>query len=98
MPLQSMNWVAAVAVTAALLFTGCAGTAHVEKDEAVDFSKYQTYAWVDKPGQKETKNARGNELTEANIRNSVNEQLQKLGWKEVNKHPDVMLNYELLVE
>ncbi|MEO7308141.1 MAG: DUF4136 domain-containing protein [Ferruginibacter sp.] len=98
MSLRSISWVAAIAVTAALLFTGCAGTAHVEQDNAVDFSKYQTYAWVDKPEEKEAKNARRNELTEANIRNSVNEQLQKIGWKEVNKNPDVMVNYELLVE
>ena len=49
---KSINWVAAVAVTAALLFTGCAGTAHIEKDNAVDFSKYKTYAWVDKEEEK----------------------------------------------
>jgi len=94
----SINWVAAVAVTAALLFTGCAGTAHIEKDSAVDFSKFKTYAWVDKEEEKGTLKARRNELTEANIRNSVNEQLQKIGWKEVNKNPDIMVNYELLVE
>ena len=98
MTLKSFNWVAAVAVTAALLFTGCAGTAHIEKDNAVDFSKYKTYAWVDKEEEKGTKNAGKNALTEANMRNSVNEQLQKIGWTEVNKNPDIMVNYELLVE
>ena len=95
---KSMNWVAAVAVTAALLFTGCSGTAHIEKDNAVDFSKYKTYAWVEKDEEKETKKVRRNELTEANMRNAVNEQLQKIGWREVNKNPDIMVNYELLVE
>ena len=95
---KSINWVAAVAVTAALLFTGCAGTAHIEKDKSADFSKYQTFAWVEKPEEKETPKARRNELTEANIRNSVNEQLQKVGWKEVSTNPDIMVNYELLVE
>ena len=95
---KSINWVAAVAVTAALLFTGCAGTAHIEKDKSADFSKYQTFAWVEKPEEKETPKARRNELTEANMRNSVNEQLQKVGWKEVSTNPDIMVNYELLVE
>ena len=96
MTLKSFKWVAAVAVIA--LVAGCSGTAHIEKDKSVDFSKYKTYAWVEKPEEKETKKARRNELTEANMRNSVNQQLQKIGWIEVNKNPDIMVNYELLVE
>ena len=98
MSLRSFGWVSAIAVTAIVLFTGCAGTAHIEKDQSADFSKYKTYAWVEKTEQKEEKKARRSELAEANIRNSVNQQLQKHGWREVNSNPDVMVNYELLVE
>jgi len=97
MKIRLMIWVSAVAISAALL-TGCSGTAHVEQDKSADFSKYKTYAWVEKPETKEAKKTRKNELTEANIRTSVNNQLQKIGWKEVNKNPDIMVNYELLVE
>ena len=93
-----MIWVSAVAISVALLITGCAGSAHIEKDKSADFSKYKTYAWVEKPETKEVKKTEKNELAEANIRNSVNLQLQKIGWKEVNKNPDIMVNYELLVE
>ncbi len=96
--MKMINWGIAVAFSAALFVTGCAGTAHIEKDEAVDFSKYKTYAWVDKPETKEAKRTRRNELTESNIRNAVNAQLQKVGWREVSTNPDVMINYELLVE
>lgn len=98
MKTRSMIWVSAAAISAALLITGCAGTAHIEKDESADFSKYKTYAWVEKPDTKEAKRARREGLTDANIRNAVNGQLQKIGWTEVNKNPDVMINYELLVE
>jgi hypothetical protein len=98
MKTKSLNWVGAVALSAALLFTGCAGNAHIEKDKSADFSKYKTYAWVEKPETRETKKTGKNELTEANIRTSVNNQLQKIGWKEVNANPDIMVNYELLVE
>ncbi len=85
---------------AAVIFTGCANSAHIEKDNTADFSKFQTYAWVDKEKteEKNAKQNRKNELTETNIRNAVNKQLQKNGWKEVNANPDVMVNYELLVE
>ncbi len=98
MALRSFKWVSPVAVAAVLLFTGCAGNAHIEKDKSADFSKYRTYAWVDKPETKEAKKNRRGELTEANIRNSVDKQLQKHGWKQVRSNPDVMVNYELLVE
>jgi hypothetical protein len=93
-----MYLLAAVAMSAVLLITGCAGTAHIEKDKSADFSKYKTYAWVEKPETKEAKKTRKNELTEANVRSSVNNQLQKIGWKEVKSNPDVIVNYELLVE
>lgn len=98
MKTRSMYLVAAATMSAAMFITGCAGTAHIEKDKSADFSKYQTYAWVEKPETKEAKKAKKNELTEANVRNSVNNQLQKLGWKEVRSNPDVIVNYELLVE
>ena len=98
MTLRLFTWVSAVAVSAVLLFSGCAGNAHIEKDKSADFSKYHTYAWVDKSDEKENKKNRRKELAETNIRNAVNEQLRKNGWREVSSNPDVLVNYELLVE
>jgi len=98
MKIRSIVWVLAVAISAALLVTGCAGTAHIEKDKSADFSKYKTYAWTEKPESKEARKERRSGLTDASIRNAVNDQLQKIGWKEVNKNPDIIVNYELLVE
>lgn len=89
-------WVTAIA--ALVIFSGCASTAHIEKDKSVDFSEYSTYAWIDKPDDKPGKKDGKHSLTETNIRNAVNEQLNKNGWREVNSKPDVLLNYELLVE
>lgn len=98
MKTRTINWVAVAALSAVLFITGCAGTAHIGKDKTVDFSKYKTYAWVEKPESRETKKALRNGLAETNVRNSVNAQLQKIGWKEVSVNPDIMVNYELLVE
>ncbi|WP_462221828.1 DUF4136 domain-containing protein [Ferruginibacter sp.] len=100
---KSLGMVATIAFATAI-FTGCTSSAHIEKDKTADFSKYQTYAWVEKEksaeksAEKNEKESRKNELTETNLHNAVNEQLQKNGWREVNTNPDVMLNYELLVE
>ena len=82
-------------VFAAFLFAGCAGNAHIEKDKNADFSKYRTYAWVDKPGEG---GKHRTDLTETNVRNAVNEELNKKGWKEARSKPDVLINYELVVE
>ena len=86
------------AILAVVIFAGCAGNAHIEKDKNADFSKYQTYAWIDKAERKENKKNRKHDLTEINVRNAVNAELQKKGWSEVNTNPDVIINYELLVE
>jgi len=98
MTLRSVTWVAASAFAAVALFTGCASNAHIEKDASADFSKYRSYAWLDQPAAKETKKSRKNDLTETSIRNAVNKQLSKNGWKEVRSNPDVMVSYDLLVE
>jgi len=93
---KTLNWV--VAVMAAFLFIGCAGSAHIEKDKNADFTKYRTYSWVDKADDKALNKNRRADLTETNIRNAVNAELQKKGWVETNSRPDVLLNYELVVE
>lgn len=93
---NSFRW--ALAVFTAFVFAGCAGNTHIEKDKNADFSKYRTYAWVDKPVVKADKKSRRNDLTETNIRNSVNQELQKKGWLETKARPDVLINFELLVE
>lgn len=93
----AFNWLGVVTIAAAMVLTGCASSAHVERDKSADFSSYKTYAWVEKPKAK-GKNNRRNEMTEQNIRNSVDKQLQKSGWKLNENNPDVLVNYELLVE
>jgi hypothetical protein len=80
------------------MFAGCAGNTHIEKDKNADFSKYRSYAWIDKPVIKGEKKKNRNDLTERNIRQAVNAELQKKGWKETRSRPDVLINFELLVE
>lgn len=93
---KSIRWL--IAAWLAVVFAGCTPIAHIEKDRSANFSKYHTYAWVDKPVVKGLKKSRKNDLTENNIRNAVNEQLNKKGWREASRNPDILLNYELLVE
>ena len=79
------------------LLASCAPTAHIEKDDATDFSSYKTFAWIDKDG-KGNKN-KSNDLAEQKIREAVNKELEKsAGWRETKRNPDVLLSYDVLVE
>ena len=77
------------------LLASCASTAHIEKHDNTDFTKYRTFAWAEKDGSKKD---RKNNLAEQKIRDAVSKELERTaGWRE-SKNPDVLLSYDLLVE
>ena len=81
------------------LLASCSSTAHIEKDDNADFSRYRTFAWIDKDGEGRHDQNKNNDLTEIKIREAVNKELEKTaGWKEVKNRPDVLLTYDVLVE
>src|SRR5437588_12070105 len=79
---------------AALFFSSCGTSAHIEKDQSVDLKRYKTYTWIDKENKEAMKNA----IPAENLKNAVDGQLQKSGWRQVDANPDVLLSYDLLVE
>src|SRR4051812_2716739 len=87
------------AVFSGLLLAGCAGVAHVEKDHTADFSNYHSYSWVETSEKKDDSvKTKVSDLTEKQIREAVNAELAKSGWKEVKHRPDVLISYDVLVE
>jgi tRNA U54 and U55 pseudouridine synthase Pus10 len=88
----------AIAVSG-LLLAGCASVAHVEKDDSVNFSKYHTYTWVEaKDSENDSVKAKVSDLTERKIKEAVNAELAKTGWRESKTRPDVLINYDVVVE
>lgn len=84
--------------TAALIIVGCAAPVHVEKDDTVDFSKYKTFAWVDKDGSGRKDRDKSNDLMEQKFKDAVTKALDKQGWRMDNRRPDVLINYDVLIE
>lgn len=78
-----------------LLLASCGTTAHIEKADDADFSNYKTYAWTTNDGKADDYKM---DITEQKIRSAVNAELAKTGWKETKNNPDVILNYDVLVE
>lgn len=86
---------AIVAVLGIVILAGCASSAHIEKDETVNFSKYKTFTWLHgDEGKLESQS----DLVESKIRAAVTKEFEKIGWKESKNKPDVILDYDVLVE
>jgi len=86
---------AIVAVLSIGLLAGCASSAHIEKDETVNFNKYKTFTWLHgENGKLENQS----DLIESKIRASVTKEFEKIGWRESKNKPDVILDYDVLVE
>ena len=93
---SSFVWALNIAIV--MFFTGCAETAHVVKDKSVDMKHYKTYAWVERILPKDAKEDHNSQLTDQNIRDAVNVQLQKRSYVESANDPDVLISTDLLVE
>ena len=90
-------WSGSMAIV--FLLASCASTAHIEKDDNTDFSKYRTFSWVEKEGQDKNDRKKNNDLAEQKIRDAVSKELEKTaGWRESKNNPDVLLSYDVLVE
>lgn len=79
-----------------LLLSGCAATSFIEKDDAVNFNRYKTFAWLDE--EVDSTGLQKNSLQETNLKQAVNAELAKANWREETKKPDIILKHDVLVE
>ena len=89
--------VLSVAVASALGFSSCSVATHIETAAGVNFNNYKTFGWVNSSGEKIEDRA-DNDIVDNNIKNAISQQLESKGWKEVNQNPDVILDYNVMVE
>ena len=82
---------------AAFLVASCNVTSHTEASAGVDFSKYKTFAWAN-AGDNGKATRGDNDIVDNNIKNSISEELERKGWREVDKQPDVLLDYTVAVK
>lgn len=79
-----------------IIFSSCGTAAHIEKDRSADFSKFKTYTWLPKDDKVVLDHK--NDIAESNIKASVDEELQKNGYKNVKTSPDLLLTFNILIE
>ena len=82
---------------AAIAITSCGVPAHVERDPSVDLKNYKTFAWLsDYSGNRKDGNTYQN-FQERYLRDMVNKQLEKNGFRQVRSNPDVVIDYDIMV-
>src|SRR5262245_31104572 len=96
--MKSKKWNLFASIAVAALMVGCAAPVHVEKDDTVDFSRYKTFAWVDKDGSGKRDRDKSNDIMEQKFKTAITNALEKQGWRMDNRRPDVLMSYDLLVE
>jgi hypothetical protein len=72
---------------------GCAATAHIEKDPSTDITAYRTFTWMNK-----TAKDKQADLLDRQLKAIVTSEMEKLGFRENKNKPDMLLDYDVLVE
>ena len=84
-------------VLAALILSGCGVQSYVEKDPAVDLNNYKTYAWLNKDSKRKDGKAY-KDFQESYLVDIVSKELEKNGWRPAKSNPDVLVDYDIMVE
>lgn len=80
------------------LFQSCSNPVHVQKDDTANLSDYHTYMWVTTKRNETDDSKRATDYADISIHNSVNAELNRAGWREVESDPDLLISYDVLVE
>jgi len=87
-----------ILILAAVALAGCGVSAHVEKDTSVSLSNYRTFAWLNDHNSTRNEGKNYRNFEEKNLMDMVNKQLEKNGWRMVKSNPDVLIDYDIMVE
>ncbi len=81
----------------AILLISCGVASHTEKVRGVDLYSYKTFALAKTDSVKKNDIAT-NEIIDENIRITIAEQMEKKGWTQSDKKPDLLINYSVAVD
>jgi hypothetical protein len=85
-------------VIAAIVLAGCGVQSYVEKDPSVDLRKYKTFAWINERGTKQENGKPYKDFKETYLMDLVTRELEKNGWQKAKSNPDVLIDYDIMIE
>ena len=85
-------------IIAAIVLAGCGVQSYVEKDPSVDLNNYKTFAWINEKGTKEENGKPYKDFKETYLMDLVTRELERNGWQKVKSNPDVLIDYDIMIE
>ena len=83
---------------AAIVLAGCGVQSYVEKDPSVDLKNYKTFAWINERGTKQENGKPYKDFKETYLMDLVTKELEKNGWQRAKSNPDVLIDYDIMIE
>jgi hypothetical protein len=83
---------------AAIVLAGCGVQSYVEKDPSVDLKQYRTFAWINERGTKQENGKPYKDFKETYLMDLVTKELEKNGWQRAKSNPDVLIDYDIMIE
>ena len=82
----------------AIVLAGCGVQSYVEKDPSVDLKNYKTFAWINEKGTKQENGKPYKDFKESYLVDLVTRELEKNGWQKAKGNPDVLIDYDIMIE
>ena len=83
---------------ATIVMAGCGVQSYVEKDPSVDLKNYKTFAWINDKGTKQENGKPYKDFKETYLMDLVTKELEKNGWQKAKSNPDVLIDYDIMIE
>jgi hypothetical protein len=83
---------------AAIFLAGRGVQSYVEKDPSVDLKQYKTFAWINERGTKQESGKPYKDFKETYLMDLVTKELEKNGWQKAKSNPDVLIDYDIMIE
>lgn len=90
--------ISSLMLIATIVLAGCGVQSYVEKDPSVDLKRYKTFAWINEQGTKRESGKPYKDFKETYLMDLVSKELEKNGWQKVKSNPDVLIDYDIMIE
>lgn len=90
--------ISSLILIATIVLAGCGVQSYVEKDPSVDLKNYKTFAWINEHGTKRENGKPYKDFKETYLMELVTKELEKNGWQKAKSNPDVLIDYDIMIE
>jgi hypothetical protein len=90
--------IGSLVLIAAIVLAGCGVQSYVEKDPSVDLKNYKTFAWINERGTNQENGKPYKDFKDTYLMDLVTKELEKNGWQKVKSNPDVLIDYDIMIE